>query len=245
MYGHETGMKPETVVLFLLCVILGTLPACAASLTYSAESIEAKVIDAETKQPLEGVVVTANWQLEQGTVGGNIQAGQLMVLEAVTDKEGRFSFPAWGPKTAWQSFLVNDDPQLLLFKPGYEYRRLFNRYTSDRELRTRPLRRSDWNGKMIELKRFKGTIEAYEDQFESFNRDLEHLAADNPEECGWKKIPDTIRAMYRERKRLIKQGVNPNTLSSIDKRLLMNDEYFTKKGEGCGSPRAFFGDLQP
>ena len=85
-------------ILFVLGTLMA-LPACAGPLTYSAEAIEAKVIDADTKKPLDGVVVTANWQLEEGTLGGNVQAGQLMVMEAVTGKDGKFAFPGWGPKT--------------------------------------------------------------------------------------------------------------------------------------------------
>ena len=228
-----------------LCSILAcvaTLPACAASpLYYSADAIEAQVIDAETKQPLEGVIVTANWQLFHSTVGGRVPGDQLMVLEAVTAKDGKFTFFAWGPKLALSGYLDNRDPQLLLFKPGYEYKRLMNQVSSKTNMAS--VRRSQWNGKTIELKKFKGTIQAYEDHFESLNNDLEHIAADNPEECGWRKIPDTIRAMNRERNRLVALGVNPNTLSSIDNELSMNDQFYTKKG-GCGSPKEFFGGFK-
>ncbi|MHB8535099.1 MAG: peptidase associated/transthyretin-like domain-containing protein [Sulfuricaulis sp.] len=143
-------------ILFVLGALV-SLPACAGPLTYSAEPIEAWVVDAKTKQPLEGVVVTANWQLEEGTLGGSVPAGQLMVLESVTDKNGRFFFPAWGPKRVPKGHLVNDDPQLLLFMSGYEYQRLNNPYSSNRELRLRPVRRSVWSGRTIELKKFVGT----------------------------------------------------------------------------------------
>ena len=235
----------------LVLLLLLSLNACSRyPSTYSAEAIEAWVIDGKTKKPIEGVVVTANWELEVGTLGGNIPAGQLMVMESMTDKSGRFYFPSWGPKRrprgtfnlfASRPHLVYSDPQLLLFKRGYEYLRLRNKIISD--YNTGGLRKSDWSGRTIELKPFAGTIKAYENQFEWFNRYLERVAADVPEECGWKKIPNTIRAMNRERMHLIAQGVDPNTLSSIDQRLLLNDEYFAKKG-GCGSPRALLEDLQ-
>lgn len=229
-----------TIILGMLC----PLHACSdVPKQYAAEAIEASVVDAETKKPLEGVVVTANWQLEEGTLGGNRSAGQLMVMEAVTDKNGRFAFPAWGPKWIWKGFLVNADPKLLLFKSGYEYRELYNEYSGAPELRTRKLRYSDWNGKTIVLKPFRETLAKYKEHFEDLNSALEHITTDDPNECYWKKIPKMIRAMNRERERLIAQGVNPHTLSSIDKELLMNDKYFTEKG-GCGSPKTFFGDIQ-
>lgn len=223
-----------TVVMVLVWYLVGYPPV------YYARSIEGRVVDAETGQPLKSVIITANWQLERGTFGGNVPAGQIEVKETVTDTDGRFRFPAWGPQITFRGGLVYDDPQLLVFKPGYRFRELRNTLVSD--YNTSWIRNSDWDGKTIELKKFEETIEAYENQFESFNDNLEHIAAENPEECGWKQIPSTIRAMYQERMRLIALGANPHTLASIDKRLMMNDEYFTKEGN-CGSPKAFFGDF--
>jgi hypothetical protein len=253
-------MKRNIHYLFFILICTATLPACAGPLKYSADPIEAWVMDAETKQPLENVIVVAHWELETTSrivPHQTNSAGSLMILETVTDKNGRFYFPAWGPK--WHlgtGNLTDSDPELILFKSGYKYLRVSNsRYlrpskysdvgkpSGTESKPTGSKRISFWSGERVGLEKFKGTIQAYEDHFESLNDDLEHIAADNPEECGWKKIPDTIRAMNRERMRLIAQGINPNTLSSIDKRLLMNDEYFIKKG-GCGSPRVFFRELQ-
>ncbi len=217
-------MQRLPILLSLTGLILLALPACAVSLTYSAEAMEAKVIDADTKQPIEGVVITANWQLEQGTVGGNIQVGQLMVLEAVTDKEGRFSFPAWSPKTVWQSFLVNDDPQLLLFKPGYEYRRLNNPYSSDRELRLRSVRRSSWNGKTIELKPFKGTVEEWASHLSFLHTSIRSILSGG--ECEWKKMPRMMVALDKQEKLFREKHIYSPLYSIAD---LPNAK--------CGSPR--------
>jgi hypothetical protein len=235
-------MKRNTLLVFALLGAIFSLSACAKPITYSAEPMEAWVVDRETKQPIEGAVVVAHWQLEGGLHTDRV--GELMILETTSDKNGRFSFPAWGPIThRGRGRLTNMDPELIIFKSGYEYRRLANPLTKEAiDGWPIPVRRSQWNGKTIELKPFEGTASAYENHFESFNGELDRVAADSPKECGWKKIPTTIRAMNRERHRLISQGVNPNTLSSIDKRLLMNDEYFTHKG-GCGSPKEFFKDL--
>ena len=65
--------------------------------TYTAEPIEAWVVDPETNQPLQDVIVVAHWQLKGGLEGGN-RVGQMMVMETVTDAQGRFYFPGWGPK---------------------------------------------------------------------------------------------------------------------------------------------------
>jgi len=229
----------------VLLAMLLPVSACAGyhSLTYTAESIEAKVIDAETKQPLEGVVVVAHWELERGTMGGNVPAGQLMVMEAVTDREGKFSFPGWGPKTVRDSFLVDKDPRLLFFKSGYRYLALRNEYNSSRELRTHLIRRSEWRGKSIEMKPFKGMGEKYVEYFKDFNRELDLIISRKPEDCEWKKIPRTITAMLRERKVLEDSGIR--YAFSIDQQLLISDEYFTKKGGiECGSPKEFIKGLE-
>lgn len=126
---------------------------------YSAEAIEARVVDADTKQPLEGVIVTANWELEDSTFAGNVPVGQLMVMEAVTDRNGRFHFPAWGPRKPSKGGLRNKDPQLLLFKPGYRSRGLVNEFRE--RMYEEPVRRSEWSGKTIEMKRFTGTPEEW------------------------------------------------------------------------------------
>lgn len=235
-------MKRKVHCMFFILTCMAALPACATSLTYSAEPIEAKVIDAETKWPIEGVVVTANWQLEQGTMGGNIQVGQLMVMETVTDKDGRFSFPAWGPKTAWQSFLVNDDPQLLLFKSGYEYRRLFNRYTSDRELRTRSLRRSDWNGKTIELTPFKGTMVEWAEHVSNLGRNMDFMldfgrGEKARKDCNWKKTPRMLAVLHKMSLYFDAQGVKLKGWRGGEHVLRIQD---IPRDLNCGSVDEFF-----
>lgn len=197
----------------LFVVLLGTasgLPACATPLTYSAEPIEAWVVDAETKQPLEGVIVTANWELRGGpSPGGSTPAGQLMVMEAVTDKNGRFHFPAWEPKLRLPlTELHNHDPRLLLFKSGYRYAELANerRYISRPETILEPVRRSDWNGKTIELKPFKGTMEEWAEHVYSLGSDIYYDFA-RGKDCNWKKIPRILTALHKMSLYFDAQGV--------------------------------------
>lgn len=230
----------------MLVFPLLSLAACASSYPshYSAEAISAKVIDAETREPLDGVIVVANWQL-LGGIEGNYPVGQMQVLETQTGPDGVFRFPAWGPLKRPHGHLLDADPQLLLFKPGYEYQRLYNWFEVSWGRLREPVRRSDWNRRVITLKRFKGAIQAYEDHFEALNKELEHVATDDPKDCNWKKLPRTIVAISRERKLLEEKGINPHTLFSLDKELIANDEYYTKKGKAsCGSPKVFLRSIQ-
>lgn len=231
--------------LWVLCLgFVVTQPACSGPPShYSAEAIEIQVIDAESKKPLDGVIVTANWQLLGGMEGG-LPLGQMMVMETVTDSSGVFRFPAWGPLRRPQGYLREDDPQLLLFKSGYEYRKLSNPVSS--KINHDSLRRSQWHGKTIELKPFKGTMEEYSNRFQDLNHEVDRIVSDPPKDCNWKQLPLTIRAMSEERKTLEAKGINPDRLFSIDTELLLNNDYFTAKGgPGCGSPRQFLQGILP
>jgi hypothetical protein len=120
----------QTVVL----IVLGFLVGLAAGPSAEAENFECtvfgrcfyespgfriRVVDKETGQPLEGVHALAEWQ-RYGLHGRN---GPLMAQEAVSGPDGWLTFPAWGPVRGSASGLViNTDPGITLFKPGYVYR---------------------------------------------------------------------------------------------------------------------------
>src|SRR5581483_7654118 len=154
-------MTPKLLWMLLAIAPLAALPACATPVTYSAESIGGWIVDAETKQPIEGAVVLADWVLEGSTMVDFkfTRVGDLKILETITDQNGRFRFDAWGPITHWgRGLLTYMDPEIFVFKNGYEYQRLANLPTKAAiEGKAGPVRRSEWNGKKIELKRFTGT----------------------------------------------------------------------------------------
>ena len=79
---------------------------------------KAQVVDAETKQPLQGVVVLAVWsQYALSGEGYPLWVGYVDSEEVVTDKEGQFTIAARSFSTF--NGLVFDEPQFYLFKPGY------------------------------------------------------------------------------------------------------------------------------
>lgn len=182
------------------------LPLQSCAFYYKAEPIEAWVIDADTKQPLEGVIVVAHWQLKGGLEGGN-PIGQMMIMETVTDAKGRFYFPGWGPKLRpFTGSLKTQSPGLLLFKSGYEYQGLENQLTG-KILRGEldiPLR-SDWNNQEIELKKFKGAEAEYAEQVHYLDNNLEW--ARYGEDCEWKQVPRMLVALQRAGEKVELSGV--------------------------------------
>lgn len=82
---------------------------------YSAKDIRATVVNEETGEPLEGVVVVALWELQQVSA-----RPRLHITEAVTDAQGRFHIPGWGPKPRPPlAHLGHRSPLLILFKGGF------------------------------------------------------------------------------------------------------------------------------
>jgi len=225
-------MKSVVIAFVLGCL----LPLEACSTTYRAESIEAWVVDTETAQPIEGVVVTANWELEEGTVGGNRPAGQIMVMETVTDDKGRFYFSAWGPKSTpltlpvsltSEPHLVNRDPHLLFFKSGYKWLGLENSFSVDYNKSS--LRKSDWNRKTIKMERFKGDLQAYAKHLDFFDPRFIR------EDCNWKEVSKMVLAIDQQR-RLFSQNRISSALLSINSL----EGISPKDRERCGSALEFF-----
>jgi hypothetical protein len=238
-------------LLFILIALILPLPACATN--YSAESIQARVVDSETKQPLAGVNVVANWQLEGGLEGGT-NLGQMMVMETVTDSAGQFRFPAWGPKAmpsgyplVYQNARLQDmDPQLLLFKSGYNYLALYNDKTWEQKRSTGlSVRTSDWNGKTIEMRKFKGSLEGYAGDLHFLKSFLEGVAILVPtalprDYCGWKRIPLMILATHKQNEIFKTENVRtPFSPLSLYDELFSREKFYAE--QGCGSVKEFFG----
>jgi hypothetical protein len=120
---------------------------------YESPGFRFRVVDAETKQPLASVYALAEWVLE-GLHGRN---GPLMVQDTSGGPDGWMKFPAWGPTQGYRTGLVlNLDPAITLFRPGYKTRLYQNRYPPGTTETTR-VRRFGEDGKDIALQPFRGT----------------------------------------------------------------------------------------
>lgn len=111
-------MRRTLPVLASLCLAAGP----AAAYEYSAAAMHGWLVDAETRKPIAGAIVVAEWTLEFGMEGGG--GYNWVVREALTDANGRFDIAAWGPLEVpaflpREAALKGRDPKVVFFKYGY------------------------------------------------------------------------------------------------------------------------------
>jgi hypothetical protein len=119
------GLKGKWKIIiigFILVLLLIAILAHASDRTY-----QGKVIDAETKEPIEGAVVVAYWWEEKGAFLGSLERLR-DVKETLTDRDGKWSIT--GPESDKKKIVRGmlsaiaivwaiRDPGFIIFKPGY------------------------------------------------------------------------------------------------------------------------------
>jgi hypothetical protein len=126
------------------------------------ETFRGKVIDADTKEPIEGVVVVASWNEERATPAG--PTSRLKdVKEILTNKNGEWVIE--GPKgrdggniTAIFTFLTGTyytlPPEFIIFKPGYcSYPAGYGIAACKEKMKTYNFTKSENIGETVELPR--------------------------------------------------------------------------------------------
>ena len=108
-----------TITIFLILCFLST-SACAAT-------FKGRVIDADTKEPIEGAVVVVSWSEERATPTGSTTRLK-DVKETLTDENGEWVIQ--GPKgrdmgnisaifTLLTGTYITNPPEFIVFKPGF------------------------------------------------------------------------------------------------------------------------------
>jgi hypothetical protein len=155
------------VALVLAAGLLAPLPAEANPLCtwfgrclFESLGFRIIVVDKETGRPLADVHALAEW-VQHGSHG---RAGPLMVQDALSDAGGVLTFPSWGPEHGSRlGLMLNLDPAVTLFKPGYRTLLIQNAYPSDMTETTR-VRRFGQDGQTFRLEAFRGTHGEWVDQ---------------------------------------------------------------------------------
>jgi len=160
----------------------------ATNSVYFAKPIAGRVLEAGTPTPLPGVTVVADWQLQGGMEGGST-TGHVLILETVTDADGQFAFPAWGPRLAYPfKHFEERAPLLLFFKPGYVPKDIENRNWSRGWVL-----RSDWDGETILLEPASRYPGRYASVMQSFGSGIDLWFFYN--RCVWQSLPHLLLAL--------------------------------------------------
>lgn len=203
VFARGLPVTPSLVgILTAACLGLVVLASMALAQpdAYSGAEIRARVVDAETRQPLEGVFVVARWDLDQTL---SREKKPLHATETVTDAKGEFYFPPWGPKPR-PAFtrLWGGDPRVFFFKPPYEPLTDGNPTAPDDS----PVRVSHLHGKTIGMKPFRGTPDQWTSLLSVAQTILQWGAGSHDFPYGvndhWKHYPRTVLAILAERRRI-------------------------------------------
>src|SRR5262249_40892648 len=153
----------------------------------------------------------------------------------VTDKDGRYVIPAWGPMVRPPLFhLEHHDPAIEIFLPGYYPRHLANAIRGTAYSRD-SVRVSLWDGREIALRKFtgepreymeedanskytvkvSGTLNEYANKLSALQT-LLHWQMGSPSD-EWHNFPRMVAALRHERERFATLGINPNyQIDSVD-----------------------------
>ena len=114
-------MKKCFVLLTVMVVLFSTVSDGWGWLIYHKPEFRGRVIDAETKKPIEGAVVVVvyyKWRIVGHVGGGNVKS--LDARETLTDSRGEFYFPSYNAFTPGSR---EDVVEFIIFKPGYIHSR--------------------------------------------------------------------------------------------------------------------------
>ncbi len=111
-------MRNKSLILVssILLSILLTTPS-HAWLIYHKPAFKGKVIDAETKQPIEGAVVVIVYERIVAGLGTGWSAFPFDIRETLTNSEGIFQIPSY--TTVIHPFSFASSVNIIIFKPGY------------------------------------------------------------------------------------------------------------------------------
>lgn len=189
----------------IVLIMLAAAGPARAQLLAAGTEIRGRVIDAETKQPVEGVQVVAVTTYYTIVSPLQMHAGEpttLHITEAVTDANGEYQISAWGPRLRPVNSVMNDgNPSLRFFKPGY---RIAEHHNYGPPTLSLP-RSSKWEGKVIELEPFRGAPTEW-----ALNLGFLQDALGWPDgesifplvNDQWKHVPRTVLAIAEARREL-------------------------------------------
>ena len=238
--AYFNSLRVSPIFVLATGAIVASLSLTSCAVTYQFAPIEAWVVDAETGAPIEGAVITANWELVKGGFDGPRYFGQLEVKETVTDKSGRFFFAGFTKNDSSGAELRESDPQILVFKAGYVFQRFTNDYINGGAGLTKLERTAAANGKKVALRQVSGTVDEIRRSHTALDIRLGFVTRIMPgqrewEKCYWQEIPRMIKEIRKHEILMKNRGAN---LSSLYGDLIYNNDLYSSQAKvACVAPK--------
>ena len=105
-------------LIFITIILFLTNSAFAGWLIFHRPAFKGRVIDADTKEPIQGAVVVAVYQkhpMISGPAGGS--SSIIKIKETLTDEKGEFFLSSY--TTIIQPLAMEWDTEFIIYKPGY------------------------------------------------------------------------------------------------------------------------------
>lgn len=112
---NERGVNMRGFNIFIAVILSSILFTNPASATGPWKG---KIIDIETKEPIEGAVVVAVWERVWRTPAGGV-ADFYEIKEVLTNKEGYFELPSYISTNLLPILSYIKGPEFTIYKPGY------------------------------------------------------------------------------------------------------------------------------
>ena len=192
------------------------LPKSATAPQFSEPGLTAKIVDAVTKQPLEGALIFGYYATQTGGVGGGRGlAEQVRSFETQTDANGVFTLPAWNTADrVIKGEAMSLFPMIAIYKPGYEMVHQNGKSIAQWRPKTGVVGTTyelkdnvyDWTKYPYVLQSAKTEQERY------FALSDSSVAMMFIGECGWEAYSRTLLAQHNELKDMIKRTVAQENL---------------------------------
>jgi hypothetical protein len=223
-----SSYRIRTRVAFLAALTL--LSACTFSISpFDEPLVRGKVIDQDTLQPLQGVIVYGFYVTAEGSIaGGTVYRDVVRSFETQTDAAGVFEIPAWN--SGYQ--LVRGQPRgefpkIGFYKGGYNtktdalatLRRWYPQgpIAGERVIRAATASNNgsaelwDWTARPMALTQAKTEKQRYDaiiDAGDAFR------FADSDGACGWERHVGLLVALHVEWKDFLRRNVPPESLAA-------------------------------
>lgn len=113
----ETKKRRKVIKYSIIAIVVLIVAYHLGWIIYHKPAFHGRVIDAETKEPIEGAVVVAVYNASAPAWPGGSNTIRIGVQETLTGKTGEFHIPPY--TTIMLPFWLKSDARFVIYKPGY------------------------------------------------------------------------------------------------------------------------------